>query len=278
MGGDLKLAHTFGNLSTALTFGYVQTGVGDAGTGATDGRQTNGTLTLWLRATPTVQLSGMFSGAWASQGANKTDNLPATDQSTYGISLSAVERLGNLSFSQTYSGQRTRDDRNPLSDNTASTFSLTLGGRFSRTLGISATGAFTRNWAAGAAGRTDYLVLSVAPFWTLPDVHLTVTPRLSYTKNLNGNGTLNNHAEGYQLSVAWNPVWWNSLLSLQGSAEYDRNVDALTPIPIVSSHRYTISIVFHWGGGKGAINDRYAQDGGSSALAPAPGPAKGSGA
>jgi hypothetical protein len=277
MGGDLKLAHTFGNLSTALTFGYVETGVGDAGAGATDGRQVNGTLTLWLKATPTLQLSGMFSGAWASQSANRTDRLPATDQSTYGVSLSAVEKLGDLSFSQTYSGQRTRDDQNPLSDNTASTFSLTLGGRFSRTLGISATGAFTRNWASGAAGRTDYLVLSVAPFWTLPDIHLTVTPRLSYTKNLNGNGTLNNHAEGYQLSVAWNPVWWNSLLSLQGSAEYDRNVDALTPIPIVSSHRYTVSVVFRWGGGKGTIYDRYAQGGGSSALAPVPGPAKGSG-
>lgn len=136
-------------------------------------------------------------------------------------------------------------------------FALTLGGELVRNFGIAATGAFTRNWAARPAGRTDLAVISLSPYWSLPDLHLTVTPRVSYSRNLSDTGTVDNHSEQYQLCLGWNPTWGHSFLSFQGSAEYDRNADAVTLLPVTSSHRYTLSLVLRWGGGSGTLNDPY---------------------
>jgi hypothetical protein len=270
-GGDLKLSRSFGKLSSALSLGCVKSGAGGGGTGALDGRQTHASLTLSLPATRTVLLSGTINGAWTSQDPAEGGRLPGMDQRMAGLSLTAVERLGDLSFSQTCSSQRLRDSLNPLSDSTVSTFVLTLGGKAAPALGIAATGAFTRTQAAGAAGRTDSLVLSVAPYWSLADLYLTVTPRLSYTRSLNSAGTADSHAELYQLSVAWSPAWRHSFLSLQGSAEMGRSFNALLPLALVREHRYTMSLVLRWGPGGGPLDARFAKANARPVLSPLPG-------
>lgn len=267
-GGDLTLAHAFGKLSSSVRLGHLETGGGEGGNGPADGRQTDGALTLAYPLTSKVSLSGTLDGTWTRQDGDPARQLPGVDQSLLGISLSAVEQFGALTFSQSYTGQRTRDDLNPLSRQTVSTFVVTLGGGITPDFGIAATGVFTRSWAAPAAGRTDLAVVSLAPYLHLPDLHLTLTPRLSYTRNLGTSGTLDHHAEQVQLSIAWNPTWWHSLLSLEGSAEYDRNFDALTPQPVVSRHRYTLSVVLHWGAGKGTLHDRYASSPSLPVLSP----------
>lgn len=275
-GGDLRLGRNFGRLSTSFRFGYQESGVGGRAKGS-DGRQTNSTLTLAYPLTEKVSLSGTFNGTWTRQDPDKAHQLPGVEQDLLGVTLSALERFGKLTFSQTYTGQRTRDDLNPLSRNTVSTFVLTLGGGVTENFGVATTSAFTRSWAAAGAGRSDLAVVSVAPYWNLPNLRLTLTPRLSYTRNLNNSGTADSHAEQYQLTLAWNPAWWHSFLFLQGSAEYDRNLDALTPLPVINSHRYTLSLVFHWGGGKGTLHERYAPAPGRPGLSPVTVPGLGMG-
>ena len=276
-GADIRVSRAFGRLSTALALAYTETGVDGTVPASSDGRQTNGTLTLSYAPSQTVVLSAALNGTWTRQAAVKSSQLPGMDQNQYAVTLSAVERFGKLGFSQTYSGQELRDDLNPLTRNTVNTFVMTLGGEVAPGFGLAATGAFTRSQAAAPAGRTDLAVISLAPYWLLPDLHLTITPRISYTRNLNDAGTVDSHAEQYQLSFSWNPAWWHSFLALQGSAEYDRNANAITPLPIVSEYRYTLSLVCRWGSGSGTLNSRYAQGAQAPFLSPMPNAQIGSG-
>ncbi len=257
-GGDLRVSHAFGKVVTTFAFANMKT-VGGDHSEAPDGRLTDASLNLSLPLNDAVFFTTTLNSTWTRQGQDHTNHLPGMKRDQYGLTLSAVEQFGKLSFSQTYTGQRTRDDLHPLARNTISSFALTLGGELVRNFGIAATGAFTRTWAAGPAGRTDLAVISLSPYWTLPDLHLTVTPRVSYTRNLSDTGTVDSHSEQYQLCLGWNPTWGHSLLSLQGSAEYDRNADAVTLLPVTSSHRYTLSLVLRWGGGSGTLNEPYTQ-------------------
>ena len=288
-GADLSLSRAFGKLATAFTYRYAKDGVGDSISGSSNGTQHAATMTFSLPVGTALSFMLSLNGERDRGGQNALYALPGTERNIYGWTLGSTQRASKLFFSETYTGQRVKDDLNPTAKMNMDSFVLTAGGNITTSLGIAATGSYTRSKGSDLVGTTDLYVFSLSPYWNIESWNLTVMPRAMYTKTKNSLGTLDTRMEQYGLTIQWSPKWMRSLMALQCTAEWNSNKTGIAPAymptpgtytpTVLSDHRYMLSLTIHWGGGKGTLNDRYAQPGmpgtlGSGA-APAPIPPSG---
>jgi hypothetical protein len=270
-GADLSLSRVFGKLATSFTYRYAKDGVGDSMSGSSNGTQNATTLTFSLPVGTALSFMLSLNGERDRGGENALYPLPGTKRNIYGWTLGSTQRASKLFFSETYTGQRVKDDLNPTAKMNMDSFVLTMGGNITTSLGVAATGSYTRSKGAALVGTTDLYVFSLSPYWNIESWKLTIMPRAMYTKTKNDLGTIDTRMEQYGLTIQWSPTWMRSLMALQGTAEWNSNKTGVAPVypvppgtympPSLSDHRYLLSLTIHWGGGKGTLNDRYTQPG-----------------
>lgn len=259
-GADLNLSRTFGKVATSFAYLYAEDGVGGGLAGVPEGQHQQARLGAALPLGQAATLSFDLNGQWDRSGADLALGLPGVERDQLGLTLSSTQRARQLFFSETFTSQRVRDDLNPTTELDLDSLVLSAGGSFTRSLGLSATGAFSRTKAPFGAGDTDLVVLSLCPSWTLDPAHLTVLPQISWTRTKNSAGTLDTRVELYGLTLQWEPTFWRSMLAFQGSAIWDRTRGA-TAYPggalATSDFRYLFSLSLRWNGGRGSLDERY---------------------
>ncbi len=256
-GGDLALSRSFGKLATSFDLQYAEDGVGGAGA-VPSARHWQAHLgfarPLGQACTAALDLNGTRDRG----GEDLSKGLPGVRRNQEGLVLAFTQRVGHLSFAEAYTGQRVRDSANPASDVDLDSLVLTAGGSFSANLGLAATASLSRTDLPLGVGKTDVAVVSVSPTWTIPDAHLTFLPQYLYTRTKSDSGTADARLDEYGITVQWSPTFWRSFLALQGSALWSDNHGGSNTYQTGTSHRYLLSVSFRWGGGKGALNDRFA--------------------
>ncbi len=259
-GVGLNLSRSFGRLSASMSYLYSKDGVGSGLSSGPSAKQHVLNLQFALPITHTVAMTLGLNGEKLTQGADPITGLPGTDQRMDGWNLGFVEGLKRFSFAQTYSGQRVRSHIDPAGDVDMDSFLVTASGSITALFQIGATGSYTTTNTA-LAGRTDVVTLSVSPLWSLWDGRFSVLPRAAYTRTKNDLGTMDDRVEQYQFTLRWSPRFLHSLLSLEGTAEWNRYGGSSAGLPRAGTHRYLMNLRVHWGGGKGSLNQTEAGPG-----------------
>jgi hypothetical protein len=254
-GVGLDLSRSFGKLSASMNYLYSKDGVGTQLSGGPSGKQHVLTFQFALPLTTRVAVTLGLNGEKLTQDPDPVTLLPGTDQRMTGWNLGFTEGLGKVTFAQTYAGQRVRSHIDPAGDVNMDSFLLTANGSVTPSFQIGTTGSFSRTDTV-LAGRTDVATVSISPLWSLWDGRFSILPRAAYTRTKNSLGTMDSRVEQYQFTLRWNPRFWHSFLSVEGTAEWNRfkgmNTGAYQP----DTHRYFMNLRLSWGGGKGSLNEQ----------------------
>lgn len=256
-GGDLQLSRSFGKLATSFDLQYAKDGVGGTST-VPSARHWQAHLGFAHPLGKACAVALDLNGTRDRGGEDLSKGLPGVRRNQEGLVLALTQRAGRLSFAESYTGQRVRDSANPASGVDLDSLVLTAGGSFTDNLGLAATASLSRTDLPVGVGSTDVAVVSLSPTWTIPEARLTVLPQYLYTRTKSDSGTADSRLDEYGLTVQWSPLFWRSFLALQGSAFWSDTRGAAGASPEGTNHRYLLSISFRWGGGKGALNDRFA--------------------
>jgi len=255
-GGELNLSRAFGKVAAVFDCQYAKDGVGGGGL-VPSGRHRQAHLGLARPLGSFATLAFDLNSARDRGGEDLSKGLPGVRRNQDGLTLASTQRAGQLFFSESYTGQRVRDDANPASAVDLDSLVFSAGGNFTTNLGLAATLSLSRTDMPFGVGRTDLTVFSLSPSWTLPDAHLTFLPQFMYTKTESALGTTDASTRQYGLTLQWSPTFWRSFMALQGSAMWT-HATGISMGPVSGTeHRYTLSVSFRWNGGSGALDRRF---------------------
>ncbi|MFZ5786170.1 MAG: hypothetical protein ACOY3Y_06980 [Acidobacteriota bacterium] len=223
-GGDLSLSTMLGRASLSLQARRLQSG-GNEGGGPTiteDGTALNLSLPLGQR----VSMSASATLNATEGAADPERYLPATDRSMTGLTLNFTEMAGVASFSQALSWQEMEDQVNSGSNQEVMSVNLSANGTMAPWLSLNGMLSGTRTDAAQPMGRTDQYMAAVQPTFTLASLHLTLTPRGSYSRTENDVSSSVSESEQYQFVVQYAPPWLGSFLAIELAADLSRSMSS----------------------------------------------------
>lgn len=249
-GGDLSLTKAFGRTSLALQVRHLEGG-NSSGSVQPGAREDGGNLTLNTTIGQKVSVSASAQITADRADADLEHHLPETDRTQSGWTVTVNENPGAITFSQTYSNQRLRDDVNPSSDQTIQTASVNAAGALAPNLNLSALVSGTRSESIPDAGQTDQLLVSLQPSFAIPALWLSLQPRVAYNRSQNRVANLDSRGEQYQILLLWAPTWVGSLVNLQFFADWNRNRSKGQSGASPFTHRYAGTLTLRWGAGKG---------------------------
>jgi hypothetical protein len=249
-GGDISLTKAFGRTSLALQYRHLEGG-NSSGSVTPDAREDGGSLTVNTGIGSMVTISASGNVTADSADADAANQLPRTDRTQSGWTVTVNETPGAITFSQAFAYQRLRDEVNPSSDTTVKTASINAAGALGSYLNLSGIISGTRSDGIPQIGRTDQILLSLQPSFAIPALSLSLQPRASYTRSENEVTALDSRTEQYQFMLLWAPTWAQSLVNLQFSADWNRtrNKGQIGGSDFVP--RYASTLTLRWGAGRG---------------------------
>jgi hypothetical protein len=249
-GANLSLTKVINTTSISLQLRTLRDG-NSSGAILPRNRENGGTLaiTTSLGTRATLALGGNWT---TDRGAgNPSLSLPNLDRQQSGVNATVTETAGRFMLSQTLTSQKLSDRVNPISDTTVTAGTLTFGGAVTAVVNLSAVLSGTRSAGSSAVGTTDQTLLSLQPSFMLPRA-ITFQPRANYTRSKNDLTNSESRSEQYQGLLMWVPTQWNSMVSVQVSADASRNRTTGQVLPSKFIHRYVGTLSLRWGAGNGA--------------------------
>ncbi len=244
VGADLSLSTSIGSAMISIQARRLESGGND---GTPTITEDGGALNLSLPLGGGVMASATANVTTTTGDADPTTGLPATDRTQRGASLTVSESVGAASFSQSLSWQDMSDETFAGLDQRIVSAGLNAFGTLGPTVSLSGMVSATRSDGAPEVGRTDQVMLSLQPAVTLSPVHLTVTPRASYSRSENDRAGGVNESEQYQLLLDWTPPWLASSLAFQLSGDLMRSTSSLQETTPPFTRRIVFAITMRGG-------------------------------
>jgi hypothetical protein len=217
-------------------------------------RENGGTIAFATSLNPKTTLS--LGTNWTiDHGSGNADlGLPNLDRKQTGANGTLAETIGRFNLSQTLTVQQLRDRVNPTSDQTTTAATVSFGGAMTPIVNMAAVLSGTRSAGTSAVGTTNQYLASLQPTITLPR-GITLQPRAMYSSSKSDLTNIESRSEQYAGLITWAPPWHQSALSLQLSADANRNSFTGQPTPSKFVHRYVGTLSLRWGlGHGGAMN------------------------
>jgi hypothetical protein len=249
-GANLSVTKVISKTSISVLFRTLRDG-NSSGAILPRNRENGGTISV---ATSIGQRTTLSLGTnWTTdRGAGNPDlALPDLDRKQTGANGTLAEIFGRFNLSQTLTVQRLRDRVNPISDQTMTAATVSFGGAMIPSINMAAVLSGTRSAGSAAVGTTNQYLASLQPTITLPR-GVTFQPRAMYSTSKSDLTNIESRSEQYAGLVTWAPPWHQSALSLQLSADANRNHFTGQIAPSKFVHRYVSTLSLRWGAGQGA--------------------------
>ncbi|MFO7587677.1 MAG: hypothetical protein R6X22_06345, partial [Gemmatimonadota bacterium] len=246
---ELSLSNTF--FGRASVNGIYNHGRGGSAGAIGDPRtiENGANVTVSVPATSRVFVSLAANVTGQRGDAIEALELPATERTQKGLSLSVMETLGGISLSQSVGVQDLADSGQPWADQRVTDVQLGAFGSLHPLVDLSSTVSTSRVSGSPELGGSRYLLFSLHPSVSLGDTGLRLTPRAAYTKSSSDAGG-DFRTTQYQVSARWTAPWEAVPLTLELSSDFNRtrsDADVERP-PFV--HQTRISAGLKWQTGR----------------------------
>lgn len=233
---SVQLRHQFDGSTTGLSVPRTRESGGTA------------SLTMMLGAHVSAALSGNLTKDTGD--AKEELAMPRSDRTQSGQTATLSEFFGVYNFSQTLTRQLMRDHVSSLNDNTVTSATLSGGGQLRPWFNLSTALSATNSEGSAIVGTTKQYLASLQPIIMIPTWFLSFQPRASYSTSESDLVDQKTTSEQYAAMVTFGPTWFNQIVALQLSADWNRSKVSGQPAPGFT-HRYVATVNLHWRAGYG---------------------------
>jgi hypothetical protein len=249
-GGDLLITKTILRSTLSMQLRHLQDG-NSSGAVMPKTRETGGILTFSTPIGQRVMLSLTGNTTHDRAAANADLFQPGANRTQRGVSATLSETVGRFGFSQTFVQQELKDEISALTNQKVRTAMFSAAGTLWTNFSLSALLSGTRSEGAPSVGTNEVIVASLQPGFTIAPIGVTLQPRATYSRSEADLAGFVSELEQYQMVVSWAPTWLESFVSLQVSADWNRN--RLTGLAETGfQRRYAAALSLRWGAAGGA--------------------------